>query len=240
MQFSVSKAKEQALRVKMERLGIRERDIEEKFIRSSGKGGQKVNKASTCVYLKHKPSGIEVKCQQERSQALNRFLARRILARKIETRILGRLSEERKRIEKIRRQKRRRSKRAKEKMLKDMVEKVKKTGANVVICQKGIDDLPQHYLAKAGIYAVRRAKKSVEDGSQRGGDAVFEHGVAPGGGARLAQRRGLRAGQVKADRAGAPVERVDVLRQRIPAAVESGVGAVARLEQLGLVVENDF
>jgi len=119
MQFSVSKAKEQALRVKMERLGIRERDLEEKFIRSSGRGGQKVNKTSSCVYLKHRPTGIEVKCQQERSQARNRFLARRILANKIETRILGKLSEERKRIEKIRRQKRRRSKRAKEKMLRD-------------------------------------------------------------------------------------------------------------------------
>lgn len=119
MQFSVSKAKEQALRIKMQKLGIREDDLEERFIRSSGRGGQKVNKASTCVYLKHRPSGIEVKCQQERSQALNRFLARRILANKIETRILGRLSEERRRIEKIRRQKRKRSKRAKEKMLKD-------------------------------------------------------------------------------------------------------------------------
>lgn len=119
MQFAVSKTKEQALRVKMEGLGIRERDLEEKFIRSSGRGGQKVNKTSSCVYLKHRPTGIEVKCQQERSQARNRFLARRILARKIETRILGKLSEERKRIEKIRRQKRRRSKRAKEKMLRD-------------------------------------------------------------------------------------------------------------------------
>ena len=126
MQFSVSKAKEQALRVKMEGLGIRERDLQENFIRSSGKGGQKVNKASTCVYLKHRPTGIEVKCQQERSQALNRFLARRILARKIETRILGRLSEERKRIEKIRRQKRRRSKRAKEKMLRDKRKRAEK------------------------------------------------------------------------------------------------------------------
>jgi thermosome len=47
-----------------------------------------------------------------------------------------------------------------ERMLKEMVEKIKSTGANVVICQKGIDDLPQHYLAKAGIYAIRRAKKS--------------------------------------------------------------------------------
>ena len=126
MQSSVSKSKEEALRVKMESLKIREEDIEEKFIRSSGKGGQKVNKTSSCVYLKHRPSGIEVKCRQERSQALNRFLARRILTNKIETRILGRLSEERKRIEKIRRQKRRRSKRAKEKMLKDKRKRAEK------------------------------------------------------------------------------------------------------------------
>ena len=126
MQFSVSKAKEQALKVKMESLGIRERDIEERFIRSGGKGGQKVNKTSSCVYLKHRPTGIEVKCHQDRSQALNRFLARRILTNKIETRLLGRLSEERKRIEKIRRQKRRRSKRAKEKMLQDKRKRAEK------------------------------------------------------------------------------------------------------------------
>jgi len=119
MQFNVSKTKEQALKLKMESLGIRERDLRERFIRSSGKGGQKVNKTSSCVYLKHKPTGVEVKCQRERSQVLNRFLARRILTNKIETRILGELSEERKRIAKIRRQKRRRSKRAKEKMLRD-------------------------------------------------------------------------------------------------------------------------
>jgi len=119
MQFNVSKTKEQALKLKMESLGVRERDLRERFIRSSGKGGQKVNKTSSCVYLKHKPTGVEVKCQRERSQVLNRFLARRILTNKIETRILGELSEERKRIAKIRRQKRRRSKRAKEKMLRD-------------------------------------------------------------------------------------------------------------------------
>ncbi len=117
MQFSVSKKKEDVLMAKMVKLGICERDLVEKFIRSSGKGGQKVNKASTCVYLRHTPTGVEVKCQQERSQVLNRFLARRILTNKIETLILGRQSEERKRIEKIRRQKRKRSRRAKEKML---------------------------------------------------------------------------------------------------------------------------
>ena len=103
----------------MEELRLREEDIDEKFIRSGGKGGQKVNKSSTCVYLKHRPTGIEVKCQKERSQALNRFLARRILTNKVEVLRLGRLSEERKRIEKIRRQKRKRSRRAKEKMLKE-------------------------------------------------------------------------------------------------------------------------
>jgi protein subunit release factor B len=117
--FGVSKEKEEALRKRMESLEIFETDIVEKFVRSSGKGGQKVNKTSTCVYLKHLPSGVEVKCQRERSQAINRFVARRILADKIERMIRGRESEERKRIEKIRRQKRKRSKRAKEKMLEE-------------------------------------------------------------------------------------------------------------------------
>ena len=102
----------------MQNLGIREEDLEEKFIRSSGKGGQKVNKTSTCVYLKHIPTGVEVKCQQERYQTINRFLARRILANKIETLILKIRAEEKKRKEKIRRQKRKRSIQAKEKMLK--------------------------------------------------------------------------------------------------------------------------
>jgi protein subunit release factor B len=126
MQAAVSRIKKQALTKKMVSLGIRETDLEEKFIRSSGKGGQKVNKTSSCVYLKHKPTGIEVKCQKERSQSLNRFLARRILVNKIEQLILGKKSAEQKRIAKIRRQKRKRSKRAKEKILKDKAEKSQK------------------------------------------------------------------------------------------------------------------
>ena len=117
--FGVSKEKEEALRKKMESLGILEKDIVEKFVRSSGRGGQKVNKASTCVYLKHLPTQIEVKCQQERFQSINRFLARRILTDKIEAMIRGKESEEQQRIEKIRRQKRKRSKRAKLKMLEE-------------------------------------------------------------------------------------------------------------------------
>jgi protein subunit release factor B len=117
--FGVSPEKEQALAERMERLGIREEDLVEKFIRSGGHGGQNVNKVATCVYLKHLPTGTEVKCQQERSQALNRYLARRVLTDKIEAAVLGEKSEEERRIAKIRRQKRKRSKRAKEKMLAD-------------------------------------------------------------------------------------------------------------------------
>jgi protein subunit release factor B len=115
--FPVSPSKEKELKAKMGTLNIHEEDIEESFVRSGGKGGQKVNKTSTCVYLKHVPTGIEVKCQEERSQSLNRYRARVILMKKIGEMIRGRESEERLRIEKIRRQKRKRSKRAKEKML---------------------------------------------------------------------------------------------------------------------------
>ena len=117
MNYIVSIEKVKALEERMERLGIKELDILERFVRSQGHGGQKVNKTSTCVYLKHLPTGIEVKCQQERSQSLNRFIARRILAEKIEDMILGEESEKQQQIEKIRRQKRKRSKRAKEKVL---------------------------------------------------------------------------------------------------------------------------
>jgi len=118
-EFSVSASKQSALLEKMSKFGIKEEDIVEKFIRSGGHGGQNVNKTSTCVYLKHIPTGIEVKCQTERSQVLNRFYARRILVDKVEALILGKLSQKQQEIEKIRRQKRKRSKRAKQKMLKN-------------------------------------------------------------------------------------------------------------------------
>jgi len=117
--FRVSRDKQDALSKKMEKWGISEEDIVEKFVRSSGKGGQKVNKTATSVYLKHIPTGIEVKCQRERYQSVNRYLARKILTDKIEAEILGKKSEEQQRIAKIRRQKRKRSKRAKEKMLEE-------------------------------------------------------------------------------------------------------------------------
>jgi protein subunit release factor B len=115
--FGVSPEKELALNERLNELGIRPDDLVEKFIRSGGHGGQNVNKVSTCVYLKHIPTGIEVKCQKERSQALNRYHARKMLADKIDQLIKGKESAEQQKIEKIRRQKRKRSKRAKEKML---------------------------------------------------------------------------------------------------------------------------
>ncbi len=115
--YPVSEKKQQDLAGKVARLGIREQDLEESFVRSGGPGGQNVNKLSTCVVLKHKPTGLVVKCQQERTQAMNRYWARRILAEKLEAQTLGRESDEAKRIAKIRRQKRKRSKRAKDKML---------------------------------------------------------------------------------------------------------------------------
>ncbi len=115
--YPVSEKKRQDLVLKMARLGIREQDFEESFVCSGGPGGQNVNKVATCVVLKHRPTGLFLKCQQERTQAMNRYWARRMLTEKLERQILGRKSEEDQRIAKIRRQKRKRSKRAKDKML---------------------------------------------------------------------------------------------------------------------------
>lgn len=105
------------LKARMGRLHIQEGDLIEKFILGSGSGGQKINKTSSCVYIKHVPTGIEVKCQKTRSRELNRLYARRDLCEKLEGRLFQEKSAKQKEIEKIRRQKRRRSRRSKEKML---------------------------------------------------------------------------------------------------------------------------
>ncbi|MGQ9647192.1 MAG: peptide chain release factor family protein [Thermodesulfobacteriota bacterium] len=109
--FPVSEEKNRWLTERMEALGVREEDIEEKFVRSSGSGGQKVNKTSTCVYLRHIPTGIEVKCMRERSQSLNRFLARRELVERI-LKMAGQMTCNEVKVEKLRRQKAKRKKRA--------------------------------------------------------------------------------------------------------------------------------
>jgi len=117
--MTISSEKEKLLLERMERLGVRDDEFRESFVRSSGPGGQHVNKSSTCAYIVHVPTGLSVKCGRTRSQALNRLYAKRLLLDKIEKLQTGIVEEEKQRIEKIKRQKRKRSKRAKEKILQD-------------------------------------------------------------------------------------------------------------------------
>jgi len=118
--FGVSVEKEEALLQKMKELGVLEADIDEKFIHSGGPGGQNVNKVATCVQLKHIPTGIIVKIQKDRSQGVNRFLARRSLVSKIEEVLLGKSSAEQLKIKKIQKQKKRRKRRTKLKLGSDI------------------------------------------------------------------------------------------------------------------------
>ena len=115
----ISPAKEKILAERMSALGIREEDLEEQFVRSSGAGGQKVNKTSSCVVLHHRPSGIRVKCQQERSQAVNRFLARILLLDKLAARRAQAEASRAQEVARSRRQKRKRSRAAKLKLVAD-------------------------------------------------------------------------------------------------------------------------
>jgi protein subunit release factor B len=105
------------LLLSMQELGIREEDLVEKFIIGSGRGGQNLHKTSSCVYLKHLPSGIEVKCQRTRSRETNRYVARKLLCEEIARRLFSIKTEKVQKMEKLRRQKRRRSRRAQQKVL---------------------------------------------------------------------------------------------------------------------------
>ena len=98
------------LSLRMKRLGLQERDLVERFIRGSGPGGQKINKTSSCVQLRHLPTGIEIKCQQSRSLLANRVKARDLICDLVEQRELKRQARRRFDAEKRRRQKRQPSK----------------------------------------------------------------------------------------------------------------------------------
>lgn len=102
---------------KAQRLGVHFDDVEEAFVRGSGKGGQKINKTASSVWLRHGPTGIEVKVQKHREQSKNRISAYKLLIDKIEERLRGAASARAQKIFKLRKQKQKRSKRAKEKML---------------------------------------------------------------------------------------------------------------------------
>lgn len=115
----ITKEKSEQLQNRMEGLSIKEDDLVEKFILGSGSGGQKINKTSSCVYLKHIPTSIEIKCQRERSRELNRYIARKELCDRIEEIYHKETSKKIQEREKIRRQKKRRSRKSKEKMLAD-------------------------------------------------------------------------------------------------------------------------
>jgi len=130
--FPVSSDKENQLLKQMARLKIMEADLDEKFIRGGGPGGQKTNKTSSTVYLRHRPTGIEVKCSRERSQSMNRFFARRELCEKVAAQVLGEKTKKQQKREKIRRQKRRRSRR----QTAIMVDNKKKHGAKKALRRK--------------------------------------------------------------------------------------------------------
>lgn len=134
--FPVSPEKEAQLLQRMAALGIRESDLQEWFIRGGGPGGQKTNKTSSTVCLRHKPTGLEVRCAQERSQSLNRFLARRDLCDKVAEKIHGEKTQRQQAAEKLRRQKRRRSRR----QTAIMVDGKKKHGAKKALRRRPAHD----------------------------------------------------------------------------------------------------
>ena len=119
MSSAVSPEKIAALEQSMASLGIREEDLLEKFVRGSGSGGQKINKTSSCVFLKHLPTGVCIKCQIDRSREMNRFLARRELCDQLDAIRQGKAVAKTQAIEKLRRQKRPRSQRSKQRSVAD-------------------------------------------------------------------------------------------------------------------------
>lgn len=113
----VNKEKIEELEKRVAAAGILKRDIEEKFIRSSGRGGQKVNKTSSAVFLKHIPTGITVKCGSDRSRNTNRFLALRRLVEQLEKVLSPTPPCKTDKVAKLRKQKQRRQRRSRSKQI---------------------------------------------------------------------------------------------------------------------------
>ena len=103
----------------MGQLHIHDAQLIEKFIVGRGKGGQKLHKTASTVYLKHVPTGVEIKCQESRSREDNRYFARERLCDKLQSLLSAEKTKQQQRIEKIKRQKKRRSRRSKQTMLDD-------------------------------------------------------------------------------------------------------------------------
>ncbi|RYD22896.1 MAG: peptide chain release factor-like protein [Verrucomicrobiaceae bacterium] len=119
MQGPVSEDKLATLEQRMAKLGITEGDLLEKFVRGSGAGGQKINKTSNCVFLKHLPTGVCIKCQMDRSREMNRFLARRELCDQLDAIREGKAVAKTQAIEKMRRTNRPRSRNSKKRSVAD-------------------------------------------------------------------------------------------------------------------------
>lgn len=119
MQATVTPEKLAALEARMAALGITDDMLLEKFVRGSGAGGQKINKTSNCVFLKHLPSGVCIKCQMDRSREMNRFLARRELCDQLEAIRDGKAIAKTQAIEKMRRTNRPRSRNSKKRSVAD-------------------------------------------------------------------------------------------------------------------------
>jgi peptide chain release factor len=105
-----------ALAAKLAELGIRKNDLEEKFIKASGRGGQKVNKSSSAVFIRHRETGLSVKVGKHRSLHLNRFVALRALAEKIQALRSGQDPAQSDALRKIQKQKRRRRQKTRKKL----------------------------------------------------------------------------------------------------------------------------
>lgn len=115
----ISKQKLEALDRRLAELKISADDLTIKAVLGSGPGGQKINKSASTIYVKHHPTGIEVKCGKERSRSLNHYRALQLLCDKIEAMIHGELSRKAKEIAKIRKQKQRRSRKVQKKLVED-------------------------------------------------------------------------------------------------------------------------